>query len=80
MVTSSSSASCSVRAMCQSERMDSSIGRNCWRQSSSWMISKCQMVGARSTRGLSAGGKERLTGWPGTWVRLKYFSGWSLSE
>ena len=44
------------------------------------MISKCQIEGARSTRGLSAGGSDRLTGCPGTCVKSKYFSGWSLSE
>ena len=44
------------------------------------MISKCHTVGARSTRGLSDGGNDRLTGCPGTCVKLKYRSGWSLSE
>ena len=78
--TSSSSAARTVRATCQLGCMESNIGRNCLPQSSSLLISKCQMVGARSTRGLPALVSDKLTGFRGTWAKSKHFSGWSLSE
>ena len=53
-----------MRPTCQSGRMDSNIGRSDLRQPSSSMISKCQTVGARSSRGLSEGGSDKLTGCP----------------